>query len=242
MGFNPSNIQQIGGANRDETSLMIAKILNYPEVFLVSDENFYDSLTVSSNASADTLPMSIILVSPKGFTVNGEKDYLDTKYMCVEGALGNSITSFYPRAKTFPNTMFGGTDEYSDAKYFSQNIIDGGSTIFLATGEDYPDALTGALLASFSQNGMPVILTQHDSLPPEMSNIINQITFFNKEQHFGLTKPINANLVVWWTWSSIGQCCKSSNSYNGYEWYSRPLIFHNKSLFHGRVHSLPFFI
>lgn len=200
MGFSASNIEQIGGADRDETSLMISKMITtnpkLSTIYMVSDQNFYDAITVASSAADDgnVNSASILLVSPNGFTVPGEESYVDAQpYVASEGDISKYAVNFYPRLKQ--SFAWGGTGEYSNAENFYHNNS-GFVTMFLATGENYPDALTGALLASFNQNGFPIILTQQNSLPAESAVTINANTYFSKVQHWGSSIPITPNLIV----------------------------------------------
>ncbi|HVJ50707.1 cell wall-binding repeat-containing protein [Desulfitobacterium sp.] len=101
MGFNVGNIHQIGGKDRNETSLLIAKELLNPAqtAFLVSDSNFYDALTIASSAVSLNIP--ILLVSPSGLSPE-QKSFSDflTGVMSV-GEIQKTIAVSYPKAVGF---------------------------------------------------------------------------------------------------------------------------------------------
>lgn len=171
MGFSPSNIQQIGGINRDETSFMIAKMLNIHNFYLVSDQNFYDALTVAPPAAHGSY--SVLLVSNSGLTVKGEKEYLDNSSIPITvGDLSNKIASIYPRAYN-PYAIFKGAEYATNASMAGCGF----ETAFMATGEDYPDALTGSVLAGSigEYQNTPIIFVKHNAVAPESVPILELI-------------------------------------------------------------------
>lgn len=180
MGFSPSSIQQIGGIDRDETSFLIAKMLNIHYFVLVSDQNFSDALSVAPHVSADS---SVLLVSNSGLTVNGEKEYLDNSPSVITvGDLSNNIASIYPRAYNPAGIGINEPDPLGigiGSEYYTNACMAGSGfdTAFIATGEDYPDALTGSVLAGSigGYQGSPIIFVKPDSVAPESVHALQYI-------------------------------------------------------------------
>ncbi|CAA7599993.1 Putative cell wall binding repeat 2 [Acididesulfobacillus acetoxydans] len=173
MGFSPSNVQQIGGIDRAETSFMIAKTLNIHNFFLVSDQNFYDALSVAPHVSSNQ-DRTLLLVSSSGLTVKGEKEYLDgCSDVITVGDLSNSIASIYPRAYNPYAIGINGSEYETNARM----VGSGFETAFIATGEDYPDALTGSVLAGSigGYQGSPIIFVKHDSVAQESVHALEYI-------------------------------------------------------------------
>jgi hypothetical protein len=169
MGYSASNIQQIGGANRDETSFLVAKAADSTEVAVVSDQNFYDSISANPLYTLhDGNPCSILLAPPSGTLPKTEKDYLNSCTSAITmGDLGATADMYtlYPVAKWVQGSSASSTEYVTN----SQALGSGFTSAFVATGEDFPDALTGTVLANATggQYGSPVILVKHNSIPSE---------------------------------------------------------------------------
>jgi len=181
MGFDATHIYQIGGQDRNETSLMIAKLLPYHNNFvLVSDSNFYDALTVASVAAAD--PDPILLVPDSGLTAD-QQNYLDQlqPYVLVMGELektnGKTLINRYPKA-----LAFAGANRYDTNALWCVSMKNR-PVVYLATGKDYPDALAGAVLAGTPTKPYGagvIILTTPDILQPETVSLLNKTAYYAK--------------------------------------------------------------
>lgn len=174
MGFHAGNIQRIGGKDRNETSLLIAKkLLNSSRsVFLVSDSNFYDALTIASYAVSVNIP--ILLISSSGLTPE-QKSFCDSQIDVISvGDIQKTIALSYPKA-----IGFSGSNRYDTNAKWANNYLVNKPKVFLTTGEDYPDALAGALLAG-TLDECPVIFTTPNSLRPETTWALNQISYYDK--------------------------------------------------------------
>ena len=174
LGFAPEKIHQLGGQNRNETSLIIAeKVANPLKVaVLVSDSNFYDALTIASAATSDT--GSILLVSDSGLTAE-QKAFCDRQETVVAiGEIVKNSGSIYSRA-----VGVAGANRYDSNALWSMQFKNN-PFIFLATGEDYPDALAGAVLAG-SLGAAPIYLTKPNELPQEIEAALNIASYNNKQ-------------------------------------------------------------
>lgn len=68
----------------------------------------------------------------------------------------------------------GGNSRYATAVSFSSaHLPDGAKTVFLASGESYPDALAASAVAASTSS--PVLLTQHNKIPPEVAREIQRL-------------------------------------------------------------------
>lgn len=174
MGFAPEKIHQLGGIDRNETSLIIAQRMSNPlkEVILVSDSNFYDALTIASATTMDMAP--ILLVADTGLTAE-QKAFCDQQANAYAlGEITQKISSIYPEA-----LGISGSNRYDTNALWSIQFKNT-PFIFLATGEDYPDALAGAVLAG-SLGAAPIYLTQPNELPMETEVALNIAAYYNKE-------------------------------------------------------------
>lgn len=66
-----------------------------------------------------------------------------------------------------------GDDRYATAAAVAQRYQPGVETVYVATGQGYPDALTGAAVAG--SEGAPVLLTRQGSLPPATAAALERL-------------------------------------------------------------------
>ena len=206
MGY--SNIDRIGGYTRYDTDLQIAQKLNVPKntpVVIASGENFPDALSISSVASSKGWP--ILLVGSQGdmeqggstgssgmaqgiadFIANDQPSqvYLIGGSAVVSDGVKAQVSSLVPNALI---TRLAGSDRFDTAgailNAFSLNPsslnlnTSNPSTIYLASGMNFPDALAGSALAS--QTGDPIILIDPSSptVPPAVEAYLKQLHSLN---------------------------------------------------------------
>jgi len=192
MGYKAENIHQIGGKDRQETSLLIAKMLPNPSrVYLVSSNNYYDATTISSYASQSNLP--ILLVNPNGLTQE-QKEYCDSfNTVVTAGELCKTINQIYPKGA---ENMIEGENRYgTNAAGLRWDVRD--ETMYLTTGENWPDSLAGGALAGI-EGGGGIILTKPNELPPETIEALNYIAYFGHsyERWPDPTRHVYPKLVV----------------------------------------------
>ncbi|NLM22305.1 MAG: trypsin-like serine protease [Peptococcaceae bacterium] len=171
MGY--SNITQIGGADRYETSLLIAQSINPTKgmpVFVTTGLDFPYALTISSFAAYNGWP--ILLVNPNKMS-DSMKSYLKTlqpseiyiagKTSEVSSAVEKELSSAVPGARI---VRMSGTDKYSTLISIIKTFSSYPNKIYLASGSAYPDALSGSVLAAAT--GSPIILLDpKQSTPPK---------------------------------------------------------------------------
>lgn len=176
MGFSAENIHQIGGKDRNETSLLIAQQLanKQKNVMLVSGNNFNDALTVASAAVYENIP--VLLVPESGLTPE-QKSFCDLQSGGVL-AIGN-ITTVIGDSYSKAIGIFG-TNVYDTNALWVAVILKNQPKVFLATGDDYPDALAGALLAG-QVNECPIIFTHKNYLDQETIKGLNWVSYYDKQ-------------------------------------------------------------
>lgn len=175
MGFTAQNIHQLGGKDRNETSLIISKQLQNPlnNIFLVTDSDFADALTVAPTAVGHNIP--ILLVSDSGLTPD-QKAFCDSKdTVVILGQLAFKTNDIYPQA-----VALAGKDKYETNALWAMQQKNK-PFIALTTGEDYPDALAGAVLVGSLGSG-PILMTiPNRSLVYEQSVAFNVISYYDKQ-------------------------------------------------------------
>ncbi|KPU43364.1 N-acetylmuramoyl-L-alanine amidase LytC precursor [Oxobacter pfennigii] len=173
-----SNIKRIWGQDRFETSGAIAGELNVAAgtpVVIVNGMSFADALSAGAAASIKGYP---VLLSDKDTLPSNIKSYIsnikpsDVYVIGGEGVLAKSIeseiSSLNPSSKI---TRLFGMDRYQTSlrvnEFFNYNEY-----VLLATGEDYPDALSGCALAA-AINGSILLVDD--------TSINTQLQFINKD-------------------------------------------------------------
>ncbi|MFL0248699.1 leucine-rich repeat domain-containing protein [Candidatus Clostridium stratigraminis] len=199
------NFTRIGGINRYETSKLVAEKLGTSNGIIVATGlNFPDALSIAPIAGIKAMP---ILLSPKDGLDPSVASFIKGKTIPVSyivgetGVLGNKVYSSVPNS-----IRLGGINRYETNriinKQFEGDLRFG--TAFLATGNDFPDALSGSALAA--KNNAPIILTDKNSITNDTLNFIKSEGVINvsilggtgaisKNVQDVLTNTINNNIV-----------------------------------------------
>lgn len=169
-GIGITSIQRIGGTDRYNTSVLVAKQFEKPSAIVVTaGENFPDSLSVSTIASQQGMP--IIIASKDGLSDEAisyikNSGATETYIVGGNGVLSSSIESQVPNP-----IRISGEDRYATnlavLNQFASNLKF--DNVYLATGNDFADALVGSELAAQTQS--PVVLT-NNSLTPGISKYL----------------------------------------------------------------------
>jgi uncharacterized protein YjdB len=156
-------ITRIGGKDRYDTCEKVAQIVGTDNGIIVSSAlNFPDALSIAPIAGIKGMP---ILLSPKDSLDPNIAAFIKGKSIPVSyvvggtGVLDSTIDSSVPNS-----TRLSGDTRY--ATNLSVNNQFTGSlnfnTIYLASGNNFPDALCGAALAA--KNNAPIFLTDQNSI------------------------------------------------------------------------------
>lgn len=155
-------------------------------VFLATGTNFPDALAASSLAAA--LPAPVLLTQPTVLPAQTKAALSSIRPSTVVICGGTAAVSSAIEDQIAGNALYGspvverqpGTDRYSTAQLIIEWGIDNGleqaagaDGVFLATGQDYPDALAGGALAG-GADGMwrPLMLTKPTALSSQAQSVI----------------------------------------------------------------------
>ncbi|WP_291580965.1 cell wall-binding repeat-containing protein [Clostridium sp. UBA6640] len=187
------NIKRIGGANRYETSVLIAKeVGNSSKMVFATGLDYPDALSIAPIAA--NLSMPIVLVS-KDNVNKVVKEYIDSQniqqsyVVGAEGVISKQVASNLPAVK-----RLGGNNRFDTNKAII-NEFKGAinfSNIYVVTGMDYPDALSGSALAA--KNGHPIILT-HTREATARGIIESNLWSIDKAYVFGASDLIPNNIL-----------------------------------------------
>ena len=151
---NGYSIDRIAGDNRYETAVNIAKRLPLSEqVVVTTGENFPDALAIASIAARKGMP--ILLSNSHSLSKNAIKitDHAQKVY-----AIGGSQV-LPDKALSSINSVnrIDGKDRYETARNVLSTFDISYNQLFLSTGEQFADALTGSVLAAKNGNGVLLV-------------------------------------------------------------------------------------
>lgn len=216
LGFDQVNIHRLGGLDRYDTAVEVAKQLQHDgrEFYIASGDTFSDALSASVVAATENYVSTekasyyksirqeikdsiggvpILLVPSNKPVPESVTNYLNSFNLTEEQKQKINIiggTAVVPESsvkqlnevvkKIASNgiTRLAGLERYDTmAIVNNQAEVLEASNIYLASGENFPDALTGAVLAA--KDCSPLVLV-NDTMPKGSSELLQG--FFNKNQ------------------------------------------------------------
>ena len=191
-------VTRLAGVDRYETASQIAKS-GWPQsdyAIIAFGENYTDALSSAPLAKKYNAP--ILLTTSSNLTSTTKQTLIDlqVKNVFIIGGTGVIFASVESELQTMGiiTTRIFGNDKYDTAIKVAQQITTTTttpSTIFVVTGEDYPDALSVASIASIKQ--IPIILVPNDSIPDSVKNYISSINV-SKTYVIGYSDIISDNV------------------------------------------------
>lgn len=167
------NVERIAGADRYETAIKIAeRVLEMnkgQDKLIVADGlNYPDALAAGAYAAREKMP--IILAN--GSDLPGGKKLIKTygikKALVVGGSnsVGN-VDRFFEST-----TRIAGKNRCETAVKIAEDLFKGSKKIYLASGENFPDAL--AIGPVGGMKDAPILLTRKDKMPKEVRDYIQR--------------------------------------------------------------------
>jgi len=162
------DFERIAGKDRFETAALVASTFSSNSVVLATGYNFPDALSLASAAGAQGYPL--LLVGSDSLPV-ATKEYLEkakpqTLYIAGgEGIISSKLLDNIAKTSGVPVEeikRLAGHDRYDTSINILTEFYPAASKIFLATGQNFPDALAGAALAA-KQNA-PMLLVPPSGL------------------------------------------------------------------------------
>jgi|GEM_PF-1399273 len=168
------NVIRLGGKDRYETSLMVAKeIGTSTKIALVTGESFPDAISVATPAALEGMP---ILLTGKAYIDARIKQFIlssprDKVYgIGGTGVISDTILNQFSNSKrlsglTRIETNLAVINEFSSDLNFSN--------MFIASALDFPDGLSGSAAAALTSS--PVFLLDKDNLTQSINYIASKI-------------------------------------------------------------------
>lgn len=178
----PARVTRVGGKTRYETSALIAEQLadvrGVPSrVAVASGADFPDSLAISPLAARKNMP--ILLTNPsvlvtataEAIVASGATDAIIVgSEAAVSASVETSVEVLLLREQV---TRFGGDDRWETARQIDDYALTQGMSLerfVVTTGENFPDALAGGVLAA--RMNAPLLLTHTSGLTPITAGLL----------------------------------------------------------------------
>lgn len=168
----PLGVHRIAGADRYEVSAAISADtfpgpMPVPVAYVVSGEVFADALSASALAGLQGGPVLLTMRTAVPDAIKAELSRIDPVKIVVLGGTAAISDEVHQELRRFsPNvTRIGGADRYEVSAAAARSVMGAGvvPVSFVASGENFPDALSGA--AAAGHLGGPVVLTRKEQLP-----------------------------------------------------------------------------
>jgi putative cell wall-binding protein len=170
-GYGAMDVTRIDGGDRYAVSASVSKQVfpvARPVVYVASGEVFPDAL--SGSAAAGRLDGPVLLVKKDAVPADvatelGRLTPLSVVILGGKNTISAAAQAEIDKAAKVASTRIGGTDRYDTSSIVSQKafspITD--PTVYVASGETFPDALSGSA-AAIRAHG-PVLLVTRDGVP-----------------------------------------------------------------------------
>jgi N-acetylmuramoyl-L-alanine amidase len=163
--------ERIGGADRYETSILLAKRLDSDSLILANGDDFPDALSAAAYAGIKQIP--IVLTSRiMPTSVSNYCQESQPHHLFVIGGEGVVPTQNLTENKLTIEKRLGGRDRYeTNAQVISfMKDICTSKNLFLASGLTFPDAVAGTVLAS--NMTAPLLLTEKEDIPSAVYSLL----------------------------------------------------------------------
>ncbi|PKQ20552.1 MAG: hypothetical protein CVT66_04370 [Actinobacteria bacterium HGW-Actinobacteria-6] len=199
----PRTVKRLGGTNRYETAVLIqremAAVRGVPaRVVVASGVDFPDALAISPLAAKKNMP--ILLTHPTVLTpvtadaiaASGATSAIIVgSDAAVSVSVAISVSALTPWV-----SRLGGDDRWQTARIIGEYAQTQGMSLerfVVCTGENFPDALAGGVLAA-RVNGL-LLLTEADALPSATSSLLNPMPDTIRWYILGADSAVSANVA-----------------------------------------------
>ncbi|WP_440707880.1 cell wall-binding repeat-containing protein [Herbiconiux sp. YIM B11900] len=196
-----SGVSRTAGADRFEVSANLSMNNFFPyvdEVFIASGLNFADALSGSAVAGYRQAPMLLVGGGSEApAVIRSELSRLKPKKIIVVGGpasvsveLEHGLSQFAPSV-----VRVSGADRYEvSANLASLGYGTGTETIYVASGDVFPDALSAAAAAGDEPG--PVVLVQRDAIPPAVEQYLRHDASLTQIVMIGGPSTISSSVAL----------------------------------------------
>ncbi|MBP2032225.1 putative cell wall-binding protein [Clostridium algifaecis] len=188
---------RISGADRYETAVQVSKTgwTSSDYVVIANGQGYADALCADPLAKAKNAPVLLTQSDSLSSSTIAEIKRLNAKHVIIVGGTGVVKSNIEDTIKSQTGadiTRYGGTDRYETSTKIAA-AIGTTSKVVLASGQGFADALSAAPAASIE--GVPIILTQANSLPQTSANYIKANSGITKTYVIGGTASVSDSVL-----------------------------------------------
>jgi putative cell wall-binding protein/Tol biopolymer transport system component len=173
----PEDVARLAGANRFATAAAVS-VHTFPEgapvAYVATGANYPDALTGAVRAVHDGGPVLLTRPDELPEETAAELARLNPARIVVLGgprAVSGNVTAHLEAIA--PVTRVAGVDRYATAAEIAE-VFTTATVAYIATGDNFPDALAGSALASRPDGG-PILLVRRDALPQVTRDALTRI-------------------------------------------------------------------
>lgn len=174
---------RISGSDRYETSLRINTDATYgfeaaPKAYVATGTAFPDALSASAAGAAVGAPVILVRGSAMSLdaATQAELSQLGVKQTIISGgtgAISTGVENGLKAATGVAPDRRGGSDRYETSRLIGTDVFPPAKNVFLATGEDFPDALAGGVVTG--RNKGPLYLVKGTCVPKSTLSAITAV-------------------------------------------------------------------
>ncbi len=161
----PLQVSRLAGADRYATAVAISSEFDagVPVVYLATGTNYPDALSAAAAAAYQNGPLLLTTPTSLPPIVGAELQRLDPPLVVIAGGTGAVSAAVVSQVQALlPDAVVrrdSGTDRYATSRLIADRAFDEGAVLaFIATGSNFPDALSASAAAGF--RSAPVVLVQ----------------------------------------------------------------------------------
>ncbi|MCG1024849.1 S8 family serine peptidase [Dehalobacter sp.] len=149
-------VQRLAGSNRYDTAAALADMLGTKgQAVVVSGANFPDAIAAASYAAVEGKP--ILLTSSSILNSETQLALKKSSVTATEVIGGNGAVSGDVMAELPSPVRVSGTDRFATSAAVLKEHKTAGQAFYIATGMNYPDALTGGILAATGSSNILLV-------------------------------------------------------------------------------------
>lgn len=177
-----TTVTRIQGLDRYETAANIGQemVRTNKKVFLASGMNFADAISIGAASALSGNP--VLLTQSLNLPLSTNQALIDWGIQSITILGGTTAISQdiedNLRNRGFIVDRIAGLDRFETNYSINKAYFTDPLKVYVASGMDYPDALTGALLAA--HNNTTIVLTKKDLTPPSLTTYFNEKPSINE--------------------------------------------------------------
>lgn len=179
-GYATSGAARLSGTDRYSTSAVISREtfpLGAPVAYIASGRDYPDALAGAAAAGSTGGPVLLVPGTTVTAEVRAELQRLGVRRIVVlggEAAVSDTVLTELRAYSSGPVRRIAGANRYATAAAVAEYAFADTDVAYLASGDDFPDALAGAAAAGTA--GAPVLLSARHLLPAEAAAQLDRLS------------------------------------------------------------------